>query len=116
MLLRILQLYSKFWCVLVICKGLDVLFFGEQLKFREFLGNFTGIHVTYNGTWWFLLQYVEMLLFLPLLDLFFTRFSSPSEQKKKHITFAVGYCCDVYRCFDFYMQFPAACGPRCHQG
>lgn len=89
MLLRILQLYSKFWCVLVICKGLDVLFFGEQLKFREFLGNFTGIHVTYNGTWWFLLQYVEMLLFLPLLDLFFTRFSSPSEQKKKHITFAL---------------------------
>lgn len=89
MLLRVLRLYGKFWCVLIVFKSLDVLFFGEHLNLLEFLGNFTGVQVTYNGTWWFLLQYVEMLLFLPLLDLLFTRFSLPSEQKKKHITFAI---------------------------
>lgn len=89
MLLRILRLYCKFWCVLIVFKGLDVLFLGAHLDFSEFLGNFTGICVTYNGTWWFLMQYVEMLLFLPLLDLLFTHFSLPSEQKKKHIIFAI---------------------------
>ena len=89
MLLRILRLYGKFWCVLFVFKGLDVLFFGESLNLLEFFGNFTGVRVTYNGTWWFLMQYVEMLLFLPLLDLLFTRFSLPSEQKKKHITLAI---------------------------
>lgn len=89
MLLRILRLYCKFWCVLIVFKGLDVLFFGARLSFPEFFGNFTGIRVTYNGTWWFLMQYVEMLLVLPLLDLLFTRFDSSREQKKKHITFAI---------------------------
>ena len=36
-------------------------------SFKEFLGNFTTVNVTYNGAWWYLFIYIVLVLVSPIL-------------------------------------------------
>jgi len=82
-LVRLLHLYMKLWAVIFIFKGIDFLILKKPFDFSELLGNLTAVNVSYNGTWWFVGQYVFMLLILPFIDLFFTRFSDSAQKKKQ---------------------------------
>lgn len=88
-LLRIARLYGKLWLVLAIYMGI---FFGllkQPFMPEQFVGNLTALDPTYNGAWWYVEQYVKILLTLPLLDLLLTHFEQPRQRRVKWTFFIV---------------------------
>ncbi len=84
---RIARLYGKMWLVLAVYM---VLFFGilkQPFMPEQFPGNLTAFNPTYNGAWWYVEQYGKILLTLPLLDLFLTRFEQPEQRRVKRTFF-----------------------------
>lgn len=81
------RLYAQYWYALVVSMTLVFLFDPDAPTFnlKEFLLNMAGISNSYNATWWYILQYVKMLLLLPLVAALFQRFSDPAQEKKKKI-------------------------------
>lgn len=49
-------------------------FFHRPFERKEFIWNLLGVSSSYNGAWWYVLQYMKMLLVFPLMDTFFTLF------------------------------------------
>lgn len=84
---RILKLYGKLWVVLLIYMGIIFGILGLPFDPSQLPGNLTALNPTYNGAWWYVEQYAKMLLVLPFLDLFLTRFDRPAEKKRKRIFF-----------------------------
>lgn len=82
---KIISLYLKFWFILFLTKGVDLIFFDEVIDLIEFIKNMFTISISYNGSIWYLQQYVQMMIILPFLDLFFTSFEKKQEQNKKRI-------------------------------
>lgn len=59
-LFRLFQLLLKYWYVLFLFKGIDFFIRKEQIDIVEFLKNFFVIDVSYNGTWWYMQQYIHI--------------------------------------------------------
>lgn len=89
-LARLIRLYAQYWYAMAVSMTLVFLFDPDAPTFylKEFLLNMAGISSSYNGTWWFILQYVKMLLLLPLIAALFQRFSNPAQERKKRIFYA----------------------------
>lgn len=86
---KIGHFYLKYWYVFLVSMGLVFAFSNKTFSGKEFIFNFLGLSSTYNGTWWYVLQYVKMMLVLPLADIFFTSFTNKAEILKKRCFFAV---------------------------
>ncbi len=69
MLKRILQLYIKLWVVILLCVVLPGLIMKTQINPLELLVNMLAIEPTYNGTWWYVRQYLWMLLAAPFMKM-----------------------------------------------
>ncbi len=85
------RLYAQYWYALVVSMALVFLFDPDAPVFslKEFLLNMLGVSNSYNATWWYILQYVKMLLLLPLVAALFHRFSNPQQERKKWIFYAL---------------------------
>lgn len=86
---RILRLYGKLWFVLLLYLGYAAGIRRQAIMPGELWENITACNPTYNGAWWYVEQYAKMLLLLPLLDLFLTRFGGTAEKKKKGVFYAL---------------------------
>lgn len=64
---RALNLYFKYWFVFIICIPLGFGLGFYRFNVLEFLLNFLGLSSSYNGTWWFVYQYIVMLIFAPVI-------------------------------------------------
>lgn len=64
---RILRLYGRFWYVLAVTLIAEILLFGRQIAWAELPGNITAFNPTYNTTWWYVREYMYMLLLVPLI-------------------------------------------------
>ena len=106
-LIRILKLYGKLWLVLAIYMALHLGVFKLPFIAAEFWGNLTALNPTYNGAWWYVEQYVKMLLVLPLMDLFFTCFERPAERKRKWVFFLVLALLGIGAALVGYLWWPA---------
>jgi len=62
---RILRLYLRLWCVLGLMLLLWSTVFGETIVWAELPMNLTAMDPTYNATWWFVREYLWMLLLAP---------------------------------------------------
>lgn len=84
-LAKLARLYAQYWYALIVSMTLVFLFDPEAPVFspKEFLLNMLGLSCSYNGTWWYILQYVKMLLLLPLVAFFFHRFTASAQEKRK---------------------------------
>ena len=85
------RLYAQYWYALVVSMAVIFLFDPDAPVFslKEFLLNMLGVSNSYNATWWYILQYVKMLLLLPLVAALFHRFTDRAQEKKKWIFYAV---------------------------
>lgn len=84
---KIASLYLKCWLILFLTKGIDWIFYQEVPDPVEFVKNMFTISLSYNGSLWYLQQYVQMMIILPFLDLFFTSFEDRKEQNKKKVCY-----------------------------
>ena len=76
---RILNLYLKLWLVMIPYIILQYFTAGLRLTWIELLGNATTLVNTLNGTWWFVFQYVQMLLIAPVLAMVFHHFPDKKQ-------------------------------------
>ena len=80
---KLLRFFSIYWfCVLLyfICENL---FLGKEKPLSELLPNLLALSDSFNGSWWYALEYVKILLFLPLLHLLFVFEKDHEERLKK---------------------------------
>lgn len=80
---QLFSLYLKYWLVFFLLPGMELLSGVRTFEVSEFLSNLLGFSSTYQTTWWYMGQYVKMLLLLPLLELFFFAFPQREEKRKK---------------------------------
>lgn len=69
---KLLNFMIQYWLVFIIFVPIGFVFFGKPFDFKEFVLNFLGISSDYNGAWWYVFQYIKMLLLLPILDSLFS--------------------------------------------
>lgn len=84
---QLLSVYRKYWLVFFLIPGTELLRGARSFEAGEFFRNLFAISSTYQETWWYMGQYVKMLLLLPPLELFFLRLPEAGERKKKWICF-----------------------------
>lgn len=92
-LTRLGRFYVQYWYALIVSMGLV---FGldpaaPAFSLKEFLLNMSGLSCSYNGTWWYVLQYVKMMLLLPFLSALFHKFSEPAQEKRKRFFYAAAF-------------------------
>lgn len=80
---RLKKFYLHFWYVAAVSLLVMTVFFGWELRPLDVLTDLLGITSVYNGSWWYVLQYVKMMLFLPLFHVMFIRLGDPKEERKK---------------------------------
>ena len=86
---QLFSLYLKYWLVFLLLPGAELLAGVRTFDMEEFIGNFLGISSTYQQTWWYMWQYVKMLMLLPFLELLFFTFPQQKEKKKKVLFFII---------------------------
>lgn len=85
---KIVSFFLQYWLVFVIFVVIvGFVFFKRPFEITEFLLNFFGLSSSYNGAWWYVLQYMKMLLVFPFVDAFFTLYKT----KKATITQVIFY-------------------------
>ena len=77
---KLFSLYSVFWLVFIIFVPIGFIFFDKSFQIKEFIMGFLGLSNSYNGAWWYIVQYFKMLLVLPLVDVVFHWYSSKKDR------------------------------------
>jgi len=77
---KLFSFYKQYWLVFVIFVPIGFVFFNRQFVLSEFLLNLLGISSTYNGAWWYVYQYLKMLLIFPVMDCIFIWFKDRKER------------------------------------
>lgn len=70
----ILKFMSKYWIVFIPFAAFGLIFGIYSFSFKEFVLNLSGLSSTYNNEWWYVKQYVKMLVVLPLFSLIIDKF------------------------------------------
>lgn len=69
-IVRLIKFLLNYWIVLIIFSVIGLLFDKTGYipgSFGAFLGNLFLFHLSYNGAWWFVLTYVFLLAFSPMM-------------------------------------------------
>jgi hypothetical protein len=69
---RLKKIMINYWVVFLIFIPMGLIFFGDIERFQnnsimEFLRNFLALSSSYNGEWWFLYDYILLILIFPLI-------------------------------------------------
>ena len=65
---QVLYLLLRYWCVLILFMGLFFALGIRTFEAKEFLLNFFCIETTYNGAFWYVQQYVIMMILMTLFE------------------------------------------------
>ena len=77
---KLLNLYLAFWLVFIIFMAIGFIFFNKAFVFKEFILNFLGISNSYNGAWWYMYQYLKMVLLLPVFDVLISVYKAKKDR------------------------------------
>ena len=78
---RLFHLYARIFLVIIFCVYVPRLVRGEHLLIAQLPGNIIGYNTTYNGAWWFVLEYLWFMILAPI----FAIIVSSRVKMKKHI-------------------------------
>ena len=82
---RLFSVYQKYWLVFFVFLGPALLRGALRFEAGEFFRNLFAVSSTYQETWWYMGQYVKMMLLLPPLELLFLKLPDAGERRKKWI-------------------------------
>ncbi len=71
---HLISFYKKYWLVFIIFVPIGFVFFDRTFSLKEFLMNFIGKKDSYNAEWWYVFQYIKMLIVFPIIDVYFFTF------------------------------------------
>ena len=80
---KLLRFFSIYWFCVLLYFSCENLFLGKEKPLSELLPNLLALSDSFNGSWWYALEYVKILLFLPLLHLLFVFENDHEERLKK---------------------------------
>lgn len=86
---QLLSVYRKYWLAFLLIPVPELLAGVREFEPGEFFSNLLAFSSTYQSTWWYMGQYVKMLLLLPLLELFFFPFQDRRDKKRRLCFFIV---------------------------
>lgn len=78
---KLVKFYSNYWIVFIIFVPIGFLFFDYKFNLMEFIKNLLGLSCTYNAEWWYVWQYVRMLLLFPLIKFLIRKFDKLRYKK-----------------------------------
>lgn len=64
---RLIGFYKKFWLVYIVFVPIGILINEINAPLHEYISNFFGMRSSFNGEWWYIKQYVLILVSFPLL-------------------------------------------------
>ena len=64
---QLLKFYLRFWIVFSVFVPIGFILGVYQFEWAVFLKSLIGINTTYNGEWWYILDYLKFLLLFPFL-------------------------------------------------
>lgn len=73
---KLFSFCKLYWFVFFIFVPIGFVFFDRTFYIKEFLKNFFGISSSYNGEWWYVFQYIQMLFIFPFMDVFFCKYKA----------------------------------------
>lgn len=76
---RLIPFYGHYWYAFIIWTLADFVVMKIPLHMGEYLLNASGLSYSLNGSWWYVLQYVEMMLLAPVMDIYLTRFDKKTD-------------------------------------
>ncbi len=65
---KLLSFMLQFWLVFAIFIPIGFIFYDKSFDLSEFILNLLGFSSSYNGAWWYVAQYMKMLMILPLIN------------------------------------------------
>ena len=80
---KLIRFFSIYWFCVLLYFACENLFLGKEKPLSELLPNLLALSDSFNGSWWYALEYVKILLFLPLLHLLFVFKNDHEERLKK---------------------------------
>lgn len=69
---RLVPFYGRYWYAFIVWTFVEIAINHVKFENPEYILNGLGLSYSLNGSWWYILQYVEMMLLAPIMDLFFT--------------------------------------------
>lgn len=85
---RIINFYLRYWVVFFATIPLYLVLSKREIRFSEILMNFFGISFSYNGAWWYVKQYIVMLLLFPVLRYLCIKISNIKKYLPEILLFA----------------------------
>jgi len=83
---KLFSFMISYWIVFAIFVPIGFVFYDKAFDFSEFILNMFGFRSTYNGAWWYVLQYMKMLMLLPVVNGIFV-----FVKKKKYVFAQCGF-------------------------
>ncbi|ADU27859.1 acyltransferase family protein [Ethanoligenens harbinense] len=79
---QLIDFMIKYWLVFIVF--IPILYVTQDIKIssaKELLLNFVGVEFSYNGAWWYVRQYILMLLLFPFIDFIYEHINSGERPK-----------------------------------
>lgn len=73
---QIISLLIRVWLIFIVAMFFVFQSGAKIFEPKEYFSNFFFLQTNYNGAFWYVEQYMKMMLLLPLVDMFFTSFSN----------------------------------------
>ena len=84
------KFFMKFWLVCLFFLPIKFQIIGHKFESEEFITNLMGINCSYNGEWWYVFQYIKMLLIFPIVDVILHLACQKSNKTLKILSIAAG--------------------------
>ena len=89
---QIEKFYIHYWMVFVIFVPYGIVKSIYEINIGKLLGNFIGWYCTYNAEWWYVKQYLVMLLLFPFLYMIYEKLERSLPQKLRVVIGTISVC------------------------
>ena len=93
-LFQLINLYKKFWLVFIVFIPIGFCNSSLNFNFKELFLNFIAYKVSYNLEWWYMWEYVRMIVMFPAM-VYFIKYIDSIKLNKECIVKSLIYLCII---------------------